>query len=65
MKYSVPSYEREQIETVDIMETSPFNVAYIDKEIPKLDNNGNPTGETETVQATQVTVDFGSLTQQY
>ena len=65
MKYTAPSYKKEQIETADIMEQSPINVAYINKQIPKVDENGNPTGEFETVQATQVTVDFGSLTQQY
>ena len=65
MKYTVPSYLRENVETVDIMETSPVNVAYVNKNVPVLDEEGNPTGQFENVTTTQVTVDFGSLTQQY
>ena len=61
MKYTSPIYEREQVETADIMETSPYSVAYVNKTI-KVEDPNNPGSMIEKeVTTTQVTVDMGSL----
>ena len=56
MKYVNPSFEMENVEISDVIQTSDINIAYVNK------GTGEFEGDKEiTVMATQVTVDVSKL----
>ena len=54
MKYVRPFYENEMIKTSDVICTSPYSVAHVEKNIGTEEN-------PQTVIVTEVTVDAGKL----
>ena len=61
MKYTRPTYANEEIEVVDVINTSIVKVANVNKVVDtgEVDAEGNPI--MKEVTATQVSVDISNL----